>query len=237
MAALGSALTERTRAVIVNSPNNPTGRIYPEATLMQLATVLDAASCINGRPIYLLSDEAYKRILFDGRRFPSPVDYYDNSLLLYTYGKTLLTPGQRLGYVALNPAMPEVSEVARALFVAQTLTGWAFPNALLQHALADIEPLSIDLGLLQRKRDGMVGELRQMGYEVNLPEGTFYLLVRSPLTDDIAFARALAGRGIYVLPGTSFDMPGYFRISLTASAQMIDRALPGFATTIGETGT
>lgn len=232
--AVEAAITPRTRAIIINSPNNPTGRIYSEDTLRRLGQVLTAASENNGRAVYLLSDEAYKRILFDGRHFPSPVDFYDNSLLLYTYGKTLLTPGQRLGYIALCPAITEVEEVAQAITLAQALAGWAYPNALLQHALADLESLCIDIEHLQRKRDRMVDGLTAAGYDVNNPQGTFYLLARSPWADDLAFCRYLAEQDIYVLPGSSFELPGYFRISLTANDEMIDRALPGFAHAISK---
>src|SRR5690606_31997417 len=176
--AIRAAITERTRAIIINSPNNPTGRIYPPETLTELAGILTEASKRNGSPIYLLSDEAYCRIVFDGRDYPSPTAYYPDSLLLYTYGKTLLTPGQRMGYIAIPPTMVDRGPLRDALFAAQIVSGWAFPNALLQHALADLESVSIDIAHLQSKRDTMVAALRAMGYELQVPEGTFYLLVR-----------------------------------------------------------
>jgi aspartate aminotransferase len=234
--AIEGAITERTRAIIINSPNNPSGRIYPASTLTRLAKVLTEASEHNGRTIYLLSDEAYSRIIFDERDYPSPTSYYSESFLLYTYGKTLLTPGQRLGYIALSPQMSERESVRQAIFGAQIMTGFAFPNALLQHALGDLEGLSIDIGHLQRKRDRLVAELRDMGYSLNLPEGTFYLLVRSPWDDDEAFVELLASHDILCLPGTVVETPGHFRISLTASDEMIDRALPGFAAAMREAG-
>jgi aspartate aminotransferase len=226
--AIEKALTDKTRAIIVNSPNNPTGRIYPPETLKRLGELLTARSRTNGRPIFLLSDEAYWRIRFDGRPYPSPVEHYPHSLLLYTYAKTLLTPGQRVGYVALSPTMPDREPVRSALFAAQLMTGWAFPNALLQHALADLEGLSIDLGHLQRKRDRLVAALSGMGYEVHMPEGTFYLLPRSPIADDWTFVEGLAAQGVMCLPGGIVELPGFFRISLTANDEMIERALPVF---------
>ncbi len=188
--AIAGAITERTRAIIVNSPNNPTGKIYPPETLARLGDLLTEASNRNGRPIYLLSDEAYSRIIFDGRDYPSPVAFYPNSFLLYTYAKTLLTPGQRIGYIALSPAMPEREVIRDAIFGAQVVTGFAFPNALLQHALPDIEGLTIDIEHLQYKRDWLVGALRDIGYSLHVPEGTFYLLVRSPWEDDLGLYRA-----------------------------------------------
>jgi aspartate aminotransferase len=230
--AIAAAITPRTRAIIVNSPHNPTGKIYPPETLRGLADLLTAAGERHGQPIALLSDEAYSRILFDGRDFPSPARFYPHTFVLYTYGKTLLIPGQRIGYIALSPAMPGREAFRSALLTAQIAGGWAFPNALLQHAIGDLEPLSIDIAHLQRKRDRLAGALRELGYETNLPEATFYLLVRSPWPDDLAFAERLAAERVYVLPGSAAGLPGYFRLSLTASDAMIDRALPGFAAAI-----
>ena len=227
--AIQRAITRKTRAMIVNSPNNPTGRIYPEETLQKLSDLLAQASQENGRTIYLLSDEAYNHIIFDGHAYPSPTAFYPDSFLIYTFGKTLLAPGQRMGYIALPPGMRDRETIRNSLFGMLVGIGYAFPNALLQHALEDLEKLSIDVDRLQNKRDWLVRELRQMGYEVTLPQGTFYLLVRSPLADDLAFTEILGEHKIYCLPGTIFELPGYFRISLTANDEMIQRALPGFA--------
>jgi aspartate aminotransferase len=229
LAAIEKAITPRTRAIFVNSPNNPTGRIYQPALLKDLATLLHTASRKNGRTIYLLSDEAYSRIVYDGRPFYSATEYYPNSMLLYTYGKTLLTPGQRIGYLALPPAIEHRKELREAIYMAQIVTGYVFPNALLQHALGDIERLSVDIAHLQRKRDRMTAALREMGYDLHVPEGTFYLLPKSPIADDWAFVQMLGEYSISCLPGSTIGCPGYFRISLTASDDMITRALPGFA--------
>ncbi len=227
--AIAAAITPRTRAIIVNSPNNPTGRIYDADQLRVLGELLSKASARNGRPIYLLSDEAYCRIVFDDRACPSPTAYYPNSFLIYTYGKTLLTPGQRIGYVAVSPRMPEREAVRSAVLMAQLMTGYAFPNALLQHALGDLERMSIDIGRLQARRDRVVTGLREAGYETVNPEGTFYVLTRSPEPDDLAFTARLAEREVYVLPGAVFEMPGWLRISLTGTDEMVERALPIFA--------
>ena len=227
--AIAAALTPRTRAIIINSPHNPTGRIYPPETLRALAGLLEAGSRRTGRPIYLISDESYCRIVFEGQAYPSPTAFYPHSFLIYTYGKTLLTPGQRVGYIALPPEMPQRDELGPAIMVAQTVAGHIFPNALLQHALPDLERLSIDIPQLQRKRDRLVSGLRAAGYQLHVPDGTFYLLPRSPLPDDRAFVARLGERGIFCLPGSVMEMPGYFRLSATASDDMIERALPGFA--------
>jgi aspartate aminotransferase len=232
VAAIKAAIGPRTRAIIINSPHNPTGKIYSHATLEGLAGLLTHASAHIGHPIALISDEAYSRIIFDGRAYPSPTAFYPHTFLIYTYGKTLLTPGQRIGYIALPPTMPGREQLRTALFVSQLVTGYAFPNALLQHALRDLEQLSIDIDHLQRKRDRMVAALRDIGYDLHVPEGTFYLLPRSPLADDLAFIELLAEQDIFCLPGTVVELPGYFRISLTANDAMIEQALPGFATAL-----
>jgi aspartate aminotransferase len=225
--AIAGRLTERTRAIIVNTPHNPTGKIFPRETLERVASVLQEASS-RGRTIYLLSDEAYNRIVFDGRSFVSPAAVYHNTMLIYSYGKQLLAPSERIGYIALPPTMPEREEMRKALITAQLATGYAFPNGILQFALADLEQISVDMGVLQRRRDLMVEELRAMGYQLHVPEATFYLLVRSPIADDTKFAEMLVDERIFVMPGTMLESPGYFRISLTASDEMIQRALPGF---------
>lgn len=234
--AIAGAVSPRTRAVIVNTPNNPTGKIYPEATLEQLAAVLQAASERNSRTIYLVSDESYCRILFDGRAFVTPARLYDPTLLVHTYSKITLSPGQRLGYLALPESMPQRAQVRAGATTALFAGGFGLPDAVMQYALPDIERLSIDIGHLERKRDRMVAEFRRLGYRLHAPEATFYLLPRSPIPDDRAFAELLARDYVYVLPGTLVEMPGYFRISLTATDEMIDLALPVFRAALGKVG-
>jgi len=225
--AIGEALTPRTRAVIVNTPHNPTGKVFPPQTLKRLASVLEEAS--RRRTIYLLSDEAYNRIVFDGRAFTSPAAIYPNTMLIYSYGKQLLAPSERIGYIALPPTMPGREEVRMAVLTAQLATGYAFPNGILQHALADLEQISVDMDVMQGRRDLMVAALREMGYELHVPEATFYLLVKSPIADDLQFTDMLADERVLVMPGSMLEAPGRFRISLTASDEMIERSLPGFA--------
>ena len=228
-AIVAQAITPRTRAVIVNSPNNPTGRIYDRAALDGLAGVLREASERHGRPIVLLSDESYNRILFDGRAFVSPVVAYPDTLILYTYGKQLLAPGERIGYIAVSPSIAGRAEVRAAIQVSQIIGGWQIPSATLQRAVVDLEDLSIDVPAIERRRDRLASALAGFGYDVTVPEATFYMMVRSPLPDDGAFCRLLERHDVFVGPGALFEMPGYFRISLTANDDMVERALPGFA--------
>jgi aspartate aminotransferase len=236
LAGIERSITAKTRAIIINSPHNPTGRIYPPETLQALAHILGKASEKNGRPVYLISDEAYSRIVFDKRVYHSPTAFYPNSFLVYSYTKVLLAPGQRLGYIALPPEMPCREEMRSIIFAFQMLNGWVFPDALLQHALGDLEQISIDLEHLQCKRDRMVASLRGMGYETTLPEGTFYILVRSPLAEDHVFAEMLSEYDIFCMPGAALELPGYFRLSITANDRMIDRSLPGFAAALQRAG-
>src|SRR5207245_10605152 len=149
--AVAGALTDRTRAIIVNTPHNPTGKVFPPRTLERLASVLERAS--PRRRVYLLSDEAYNRIVFDGRQFVSPAAIYPNTMLIYSYGKQLLAPSERIGYIALPPTMPGREEVRMAVLTAQLATGYAFPNGILQHALADLEQISVGLGVMQGRPD------------------------------------------------------------------------------------
>jgi aspartate aminotransferase len=232
--AIADSIGPRTAAIIVNSPNNPTGRIYPPETLVALGALLTEASERNGRPIFLLSDEAYNRIVYDGREYPTPVAHYPWSFFIYTYGKTHLAPGLRLGYVALPPTMLGREELRDPLLLAQVAHGWAFPVAPLQHSIAELDRIGVDVDRLQRRRDLLVGALREQGYEVVEPEGTFYIMVRSPIPDDQAFFDLLVTHDVYVLPGYVFEMPGWFRLSVTANDAMCERAVPTFAKAIGE---
>jgi aspartate aminotransferase len=227
--AIADRISPRTRAVLINTPHNPSGRVYPETTLASLAEKLVASADRLGHPIHLVADEPYNRIVFDGRVFHSPAEVYPRTIVTYSYGKTLLAPGMRIGYIAIPPTMPDREALRDALFVSQIATGFSFPNALLQHAIEDLEALSIDVGALERRRDRFVEELRRIGYRTTMPEGTFYVMVQAPVDDDEAFSARLAERGVLVLPGSVVEVPGWLRISLTATDEMVERSLPVFA--------
>jgi aspartate aminotransferase len=232
--AIAAAITPRTRAIIFNSPHNPSGRVYPLDTLEALARTLTEASARIGHPIFLVSDEPYNRIIFDGRTFHSPAEAYPHTVVTYSYGKQLLAPGQRIGYLTVPPTMPDRETFRETVFVSQLATGYAFPNALLQHAIEDLEDLSIDVAAMQRRRDRLVGALREIGYETTMPEGSFYVMARAPIADDVAFTDLLAKHRVLVLPGTVVEVPGWFRISLTANDEMVERGIPGFAAAYAE---
>jgi aspartate aminotransferase len=233
-AAIEAAITPRTRLIIINSPHNPSGRVLALDELSAVADVLTRASARHGRPIYLLSDEPYRRIVFDGVRASSPAQVYPHTIVAYSYGKQLLAPGMRIGYLTWAPTMPDRERLRDDVFITQTAQGWAFPNADLQHALPELEPLCVDLAALERRRARLVGALREQGYEATWPQGTFYVMARSPLPDDGAFARILNRHRVLVLPGASVEAPGWFRISLTASDEMVERGIPAFASAMDE---
>ena len=176
LGAIEAAIGPRTRLVIVNTPHNPTGRIYAPQTLRNLADLLERASARLGHRINLLSDEPYRRLRFDGNGFVSPAAVYPWTFISYSYGKVLLAPGQRLGYLAISPLMPDADRRAfsDAMLGAQMALGWCFPNAVMQYAVPDLETLSIDQTALARRRDQLMATLVDSGYNVLRPEGTFY---------------------------------------------------------------
>lgn len=225
--AIEAAITPRTRLVIVNSPHNPTGRIYGADVLADLAGTLERQSARIGRRILLLSDEPYRRLRFDDAPFVSPASIYPWTLIDYSYGKVLLAPGQRLGYLAISPLMPAAAreQLRSVMFAAQMALGWCFPNALMQHAIRDLEDLSIDMEALHRRRDTLVRTLGGAGCQVLQPEGTFYLWGRWPGDPDRVW-NAWADRNVFVMPGAILGAPDCFRISLTASDAMVELAVP-----------
>jgi aspartate aminotransferase len=231
LAAIEAAIGPKTRMVIVNTPHNPTGRIYDRAVLQELADLLERASKRIGRRIFLLSDEPYRRLRFNGHGFTSPAAVYPWTVISYSYGKVLLAPGQRVGYLALSPLMPTVDRqlLRDALFPAQLGIGWCFPNAIMQYVLPDLDKLSIDVQALTRKLDRLSAALGEAGCRVLRPEGTFYLWSQWPAGDPEDLWNKLADRDVFVMPGSLMATPRYFRISLTASEAMVENALPAFA--------
>jgi aspartate aminotransferase len=234
--AVAGALSPRTRMVLINTPNNPTGRIYPDETLSELGELLRRHSADPGRPVYLLSDEAYSKILFDGNAMRTPARHYERTLLVHTFSKSALAPAQRLGFLALPPSMPDRAALRDAAMHAAFSTANSAPDAVMQYALPDLLEIEVDMARLQARRDRLLAALRTAGYEVHTPEATFYLLVRSPIEDEGAFVRRLAQDKVLVLPGSAFEMPRHFRISLTATDEMVDRAIPVFERAIREVG-
>jgi aspartate aminotransferase len=227
--ALDRVVTDRTRALFINSPNNPTGVIYPEASLRALADYLNAAAKRFGRPIFLLADEPYRKLVFDGNTVPWLPPLYDHTLLITSYSKDLGLAGERIGYVAVHPRAAEAEALLDALVLANRVLGFVNAPALIQRVLPLVGEATVDVAYYQRMRDRMLAPLREMGYEVVTPGGAFYLFPRSPIPDDVAFVRAAQAERLLLVPGSGFGRAGYFRISLAVTEDVIDRSLPVFA--------
>ena len=230
LSAITDSITARTKIVVINTPHNPTGRIYSRGALQELASLLEMKSAEIGHRIWILSDEPYRRIRFDGNGFTSPAAVYPHTLIDYSYGKILLAPGLRLGYLAISPLLPasEREELRALRFAVQMADGWNVPDSPLMYAISDFENLSIDIPALARRRERMFGALDQWGYRMTKPEGTFYLWGQAPGGDSEAFTEMLQKNGVYVMPGTVFDRPTDFRLCLTATDEMVEDALPAF---------
>jgi len=228
--AMDAAIRKKTRLVILNTPHNPTGRIYSRAALEKVAELLERASNRIGHRIYLLSDEPYRRLRFDGNGFVSPASIYPWTLISYSYGKVLLAPGQRLGYLAISPLMPALDRKAfsESMLAAQMSLGWCFPNAVMQYAVPDLENLSIDQTALARRKDRLMGILAESGFETLSPEGTFYLWSKWPKGNPEQLWNDLADRDVFVMPGSLLGTADYLRLSLTATDEMVERARPAF---------
>jgi aspartate aminotransferase len=228
--AFAEAVTEKTAAVIVNSPHNPTGRIYPSETLAELADVLDEASRRNGRRIYLLSDEPYRKIAYDGIEVPSVMALYPHSLVATSYSKDLSLPGERIGYLAVNPAAEDAEQLIGALTLCNRILGYVNAPGLMQRTVARLQGVSVDVGVYQAKRDKLRAILDDADFEYAEPQGTFYFWVKSPVDDELAVVDALKKELILTVPGRGFSGPGWFRISYCVDDAVIERSAEGFKT-------
>lgn len=227
--ALEAALTPRTKAVLLNSPNNPTGVVYPAARLADVGQVLARAEARFGRPIYLVSDEPYAKLLYDGATYPPVYGHHAASIGVVSYSKDLSLAGERIGYVAVNPACPDKTMLVDALIFANRVLGFVNAPALMQRAIEGLQGVAVDVGWYQQRRDRLYTGLRDLGFDVVRPEGAFYLFPRSPMEDDVAFVRALLDYQVLVVPGSGFGRPGYFRISYSVEDWVIEGALERLA--------
>jgi aspartate aminotransferase len=229
VAAIEAAITPKTRAVLFNSPNNPTGRVYSEASLRALGRLLEHERAERGRIIFLIADEPYRKIVYDGVQVPSAFAAYPHTLVITSYSKDLSLSGERIGFVAAHPAIPEVERLMAGLILANRILGFVNAPALMQRAVARLQGVRVDLAPYQRNRDVMHKALVDAGYSVPSPQGAFYLFPKSPLADDIEFVRELQEQLVLVVPGTGFHGPGHFRVSYCVAPETVDGALPIFA--------
>ncbi|MDR1545806.1 MAG: pyridoxal phosphate-dependent aminotransferase [Deltaproteobacteria bacterium] len=232
--ALAETLTPDVRAVIINSPNNPTGAVYTDQELQGLAEALSEKSRIHGRPIALISDEPYRRLVYGGTSAPSALAAYPATVAVSSFSKDLSIPGERLGYLCVNPNFPQAEEFAAAAALANRILGFVNAPALMQRAAAELVDESVDVGEYARRVESLGSALTKLGYEVVKPQGTFYLFPKSPLADDVAFVELLKKELILAVPGTGFARRGYFRLSLCLSEDKIARSLGGFEKAMAE---
>jgi aspartate aminotransferase len=226
--ALDHALSPRTRVVLVNAPNNPTGVVYPAATIAALGALLAQKQEAFGTQIYLVSDEPYKKLLYDGTLYPEVYPHYANSIVVTSHAKDLALPGERIGYIATNPACANARELQDGFSFANRTLGFVNAPALMQHVIAYLQGVTIDMAQYARKRALLCDPLAAMGYEFVRPQGGFYLFPRAPIPDDVAFVKALQSERILTVPGTGFGTPSYFRIAYCVEDRTIDNALEGF---------
>ncbi len=227
--AVEGAINPRTKVVLINSPNNPTGQVYDDQSLKNLGELLDRQSRRLGKSIYLVADEPYRKIVYDGFRVPSVLAAYRNSLVATSYSKDLSLPGERLGYAAVHPGADEAEALMGGMVLANRILGFVNAPALMQRVVQHLQGACVDVSRYQARRDLFCRGLAEAGYDFVQPRGAFYLFPKSPLADDVAFVRLLQQENILVVPGNGFGAPGYFRIAYCVSEKTIKGALPGFS--------
>ncbi|MFH1981931.1 MAG: pyridoxal phosphate-dependent aminotransferase [Pseudomonadota bacterium] len=226
--AMAAAITPRTKVVLINSPNNPTGQIYSRKSLEGLAAVMAEKSRSLGRIIYLVSDEPYRKIVYDGAVVPSIFAVYPESIIATSYSKDISIPGERLGFLAVNPKATHRQQLMGGMALANRILGFVNAPALMQRVVSCLQGLSVDISLYDRKRRLLCDGLAEAGYEFVTPPGAFYLFAKTPIADDVAFVRALQEELILAVPGSGFKGPGHFRLAFCVSDETIVNALPGF---------
>jgi aspartate aminotransferase len=221
---IAAAITPRTRAIMLNTPNNPTGRVYPEYVLRDLQQLLTRV----GRPIIVISDEPYKSFVYDGQRQPEVSSFITNTVICNSWSKSLGLAGERIGYLALSPLLEDAAQLRPACGFANRILGFVNAPAIWQRVLLESIDASIDVATYEQKRNVLCDALEIIGYEVKRPEGAFYVFLKTPIPDDIAFAERLAAEGVLAVPGTGFGRSGYVRLSLTIPLEHIQKSIGGF---------
>lgn len=226
--AIEDAITDKTRAIIVNSPNNPTGQIYSENDLANLGDILQRHSEKNGRPIFMISDEPYKKIVYDNHDVPSIFHAYTNSMVVTSYSKELSLPGERIGFIVVHPELHGKAQLLDALTMANRILGFINAPALMQRVVAELQDASVDNAIYAERKSIICRILNDAGYDFTVPKGSFYVFPKTPLEDDVAFVSLLQDEKILTVPGRGFGAPGYFRIAFCVSATIIEKAADGF---------
>ena len=225
--AIERAITEKTKAVIINSPNNPTGVVYTREHLQGLADVLRRGAERVGHPIYLISDDPYKKIVFDGVETPNIFEFYQDSVYITSHSKDLAVPGERIGYVAVHPECGDVRDVMAGLIFCNRVLGFVNAPALMQRVVSKVQEVSVDTEPYRKLRDLLHGELTRIGYEVVRPQGAFYFFPKSPIADEVAFVNLLAKHRVLAVPGRGFGTPGYMRLAYCVPGRVVEGAISG----------
>ena len=226
--AISSAITEKTKAVLINSPNNPTGQVYSKKSLDELGTLLKNKSKKLNRTIYLISDEPYRKIVYDGLEVPDIFSSYNESIIATSYSKDISIPGERIGFIALNPKAFFKKDLLEGMALANRILGFVNAPALMQRVIASMQGISVNISEYAKKRDLLCQGLADCGYEFVKPSGAFYLFPKTPVSDDVKFVRALQEELILVVPGSGFGGPGHFRIAFCVDDKTIINSISGF---------
>ena len=232
--AIRDAITDKTKAVLINSPNNPTGKVYDQKCITALAALLTEKGRALKRVIYLISDEPYTEIVYDGVKVPSVLKAYPHSLIATSYSKSLSLPGERIGYIAVNPEIGALGQVMDGLTLCNRILGFVNAPSLMQRVIADLKGVKVDVEIYRKKRDLLCDGLDSVGYRVRKPEGAFYLFLPTPIADDVRFANALQERRILTVPGSGFYGPGHIRIAYCVDDATILGAIEGFGEVLKE---
>ncbi len=232
MDALRDALNDRTRVVLINSPNNPSGVLYSHSLLDEMCEAIREAEAEFGREIFLVSDEPYRRLLFDGLEYPHIFRHHERSIVATSHSKDLALPGERIGYIAVHPDYEDKGELIDGLVFCNRTLGFVNAPALMQHIVRSLQSASVDIREYQRKRDFLYDNLTRIGYSVVKPQGAFYMFPKSPTSDDVEFVAVLQEHKVLVVPGSGFGMPGYFRISYCVDDHTLEGAIAGFEASI-----
>ena len=229
LAQIEAVITPKTRAIMVNSPNNPSGAVYSKESIKGLAALLTQKQAEHGSEIFIISDEPYKRIIFDGMSFPQVLPHYDNSIVVTSHAKDLALPGERIGYIAINPNYEDKDELSTGLAFCNRTLGFVNAPALMQHIVRNLQEVSVDASYYEKKRDYLCQNLWDLGYDVVQPQGAFYLYPKAPIEDDVVFCRTLLDSNVLAVPGRGFGTSGYFRISYCVEDWVLEGAVKGFA--------
>ena len=227
--SIREAISERTRAIIINSPNNPSGAIYPDEDLSSLCSLLYQKQDEYGTEIFIISDEPYRRLIYDGLTYPQVFPHYDNTIIVNSHAKDLGLPGERIGYIAVHPSYGDKEELVDGFIFCTRTLGFVNAPALMQHVVKTLQGLTVDVAEYQRKRDYLYTSLTDLGYSVIKPQGAFYLFPKSPLDDDVSFVDVLQEWKVLTVPGKGFGTPGHFRISYCVEDWVLEGAVQGFA--------